>query len=483
MNANLIPLLALAAAAGGCALGPHYRRPALPLPAKWSEPLGAVPARMAGPAVAWWRSFHDPELDSLIARAMRANPDLRIADARVREARAEFGAAEADFGPTLAGSGTLAKEDQSHHQPLLGRLPLPAGIPFESDLYQAGFDASWEIDVFGGTRRAAEAAGAELAAAEDRGGAALVTLLGEVARDYVEVRALQRRLAVAGNNLAAQEEALGIARDRYLHGLAGELDVEQARSVLAETRSQVPSLQSALEISIHRLSILLGRPPGSLAAELARVAPIPAAPPVVPAGLPSELLTRRPDIRAAERDLAAATDRIGVAESEWFPKFSLTGAAGQESYAAGDWTSSGSGFWSFGPAVQWKILDFGRIRANVRLQTARQEEAFAAYQRTVLSALADVEDALAAYAKEQVRRGSLATAVASDRRALAISRRLYQNGLSPFINVLEAERSCDRSEDELIQSDAAVSLDLIALYKSLGGGWAPPAAGSRPART
>lgn len=482
MRTELIPLLALLAAAAGCAVGPNYTRPAMAVPARWSEPLGKVPARMAQPDAAWWKSFHDPELDSLIDRAVLANPDLKIAAARVREARAEYGAAEADFGPTVDAAGSFAKGRESRNQPVLGELPLPAGVPFENNVYQAGFDASWEIDVFGGTRRAAEAAGAELAAAEDRSGAALVSLLGEVARDYVGVRALQRRLGVANANLGAQQQALEIASDRYRHGLAGELDVEQARSVLAETRAEVPSLESSLEASVHRLGVLLGQAPGSLEAELTRVAPIPAAPPAVPAGLPSELMTRRPDILAAERELAAATARIGVAESDWFPKFSLTGDAGEESYAAGSWFSSGSGFWSFGPKMQWRILDFGRIRANVRVQDARQEEALDAYEKTVLNALDEVEDALAAYAKEQVRRGTLATAVASDRRELAIARKLYANGLAPFINVLDAERSLYLAEDNLIQSDQAISLHLIALYKALGGGWESPASGAAPAR-
>jgi NodT family efflux transporter outer membrane factor (OMF) lipoprotein len=348
--------------------------------------------------------------------------------------------------------------------------PLPSSA-YENNVYQAGFDASWEIDVFGGTRRATESAKAQVAAAQFGERETLVTLLGEVARNYVDARGYQRRLEIARDNIRAQEQSLAIVQNRFTNGLTSDLDVQQANTVLATTRAVVPQLETALAASIHRLGVLLGQPPGALQTELATVAPIPAAPPVVPVGLPSELLLRRPDVAMAERQLAAATANIGVARSDLFPKFYLTGIAGFEGTSADDWFNSGSRFWSFGPAVQWRIFDAGRIRANIQVQNARQEQALANYENTALSAFEDVENSLVAYAKEQVRRRSLEDAVTSSQESLRLANQLYANGLSNFINVLDAERSLYQAQDQLVQSERTVSTDLISLYKALGGGW------------
>ena len=359
----------------------------------------------------WWKSFNDPQLDSLVERAVRTNQDLRIAEARVREARAFYRIASSQLWPTVDAGGSYARENQSKNQPILGSLPMPSGIPFENNVYQAGFDASWEIDVFGGNRRAVEAGKAEVAAAEFGRRNVLVTLLGEVARNYVELRGCQRRLEIATNNLKTQEEALALAQDRFKNGLTSDLDVQQAATLLANTRAVIPMLETGIQGYIHRLGVLLGQPPEALLAELSAPAPIPSAPPNVPAGLPSELLRRRPDIQQAERQLAASTARIGVATADLFPKFSLTGVAGYESTSASDWFAGGSKFWSLGPTVQWRIFDAGRIRANIRVQDARQEQALAAYEKTVLMSFEDVENSLVAYAKEQIRRRSLEDAV------------------------------------------------------------------------
>ncbi|MBU6401866.1 MAG: efflux transporter outer membrane subunit [Verrucomicrobia bacterium] len=465
----LIALLALAVT--GCVVGPNYHRPALSSPAHWSEPLAGGESNAPADLDAWWKSFHDPELDSLIARATASNLDLRSARARVLEARARYGIASAALWPSADVSGSYARAGTSHHQPVLGSLPVPPEVPFENDVYQVGFDASWELDVFGGQRRAREAARAEVGAAEYGRRDTLLTLLGDVARNYLEVRADQRRLAIARENLRAQAEALAIAQDRFTNGVATDLDVQQAATLLATTEAEVPALKTARQAGIHRLGVLLGLPPGALLAELSEDAPIPAAPPEVPVGLPSDLLLRRPDVQKAERQLAAATANIGVAMADLFPKISLTGIGGFESISSGDWFTAGSRFWSLGPTVQWKIFEAGRIRANIRVQTARQEQALAAYERTALSAFQDVEDGLEAYANEQVRRRSLRTAVASSRESLDLARRLYTQGLTAFVNVLEAERSLYQAEDALVQSDRAVATDVVALYKALGGGW------------
>jgi len=377
----------------------------------------------------------------------------------------------ADFWPAVDAAGSYSRNRQSEHQPVLGSLPMPPGVPFENGVYQAGFDASWEIDVFGGKRRATESARAQVAAAQFGEREVLVTLLGEVARNYVEARGYQRRLEIARENISAQEQSLAIVQNRFTNGLTSDLDVQQASTVLATTRAVVPALETALAASVHRLGVLLGQTPESLETELTTVAPIPAAPPVVPAGLPSELLLRRPDVALVERQLAAATANIGVAKSDLFPKFFLTGVAGFESISSDDWFKSGSRFWSVGPAVQWRIFDAGRIRANIQVQTARQEQALANYENTALLAFEDVENAMTAYAKEQIRRQQLEAAVKSSEESLRLANQLYANGLSNFINVLDAERSLYQAQDTLVQSDRTISANLIALYKSLGGGW------------
>src|SRR5690242_6151570 len=472
MKLNHLTLVALLAVlTAGCAVVPDYRRPAVSTPAHWSEPLTGGETNAPVPLADWWENFHDVDLDSLVNRAVQSNLDLRIAQARVREARAQYGIASANLWPTADASGSYARQGTSHHQPVLGSLPIPSDVPFENNVYQAGFDASWELDVFGGQRRSVEAAKAEVAASEYGRRATLLTLLGDVAHNYVEARGYQRRLAIARENIAAQEKALAITENRFTNGLTSDLDVQQAKTLLATTRAEIPTLESSLQASIHRLDVLLGQPPGSLLAELAKTEPIPAAPPQVPVGLPSDLLLRRPDVQRAERQLAAATANIGVAKSDLFPKFSLTGLGGFESVSASDWFTSGSRFWSFGPTVQWRIFDAGRIRANIKVKTAQQEQALAAYEQTVLTAFAEVEDNLVLYAKEQVRRRSLEDAVVASQKTLDTANKLYANGLTDFIHVLDAERSLYHAQDALVQSDRTVSANLIALYKSLGGGW------------
>lgn len=459
-----------AVVAGGCAVGPNYHRPKVNAPPLWNEPLSGGETNAPASMAAWWKNFHDAELDSLISRAVKSNLDLQIAQARVREARAQYGIASADFWPVINASGSYERQHQSQNQPVLGSFSVPSDA-FENNVYQAGFDASWELDIFGGKRRAAEAAKAGVAASEFGRRDTLVTLLGEIARDYVDVRGDQRRLAIANENIAAQTRALAITENRFTNGLTSNLDVQQAKTLLATTGAEIPTLKTALQISIHRLGVLLGQPPGALLMELTNTAPIPAAPPEVPVGLPSDLLLRRPDIQRAEQQLIAATANIGVAKSDLFPKFFLTGAAGFEGVNASDWFIGASKFWSLGPTVQWRIFDAGRIRANVKVQNARQEQALATYEKTVLTAFEEVENDLVSYANEQIRRRSLEDAVTSSRKSLDLASKLYANGLTDFLYVLDAERSLYQAQDALVQSDRTVSVNLIALYKSLGGGW------------
>jgi outer membrane protein, multidrug efflux system len=456
----------------GCTVGPDYHPPESRAPGQWSSPLAGGETDSPPADASWWKTFNDPQLDSLIARASQSNLTLQAAAARIREARAERGVTAADLGPNVNTSASYQDERLSAH----GFPEFPAGFPIAADsIYQAGFDANWELDVFGGTRRAVEAANAAIVSSEFTARDVLVSLQGEVARNYLEARAFQRRLAIARENIAAQEDTLNLTRDRYRSGLSGDLDVQEAASLLAITRAEVPPLETGFAQSAHHLAVLLALPPGALLDELTNATPIPAAPPTVPAGLPSGLLQRRPDIRRAERDLAAANARIGVATADLYPKFSLTGDIGLQSISAGDWFSGGSRFWTAGPTVQWRIFDSGRIRANIRVQNARQQQALAAYEQTVLAAMEDAENALTAYAREQTRHQSLIAAVDSSQQALDLSEQLYRNGLSDYLRVLDAQRALYASQDSLVQSASAVDEDLVSLYKALGGGWQTPA--------
>ncbi len=465
--------LVVAGSMVGCKVGPDYTTPETRVPKQWSEPLTGGETSRDASLAEWWKALHDPELDSLVARALNANLDLRIAQARLREARALRGLAGADLGPSLDASGMVAREKQSANQPILGDT-LPAGTPLTSDVYQAGFDASWEVDFFGGNRRGVEAADAALAAAGYSLADAQVSLVAEVARNYVTARGYQQRLAIAQENLAAQRDIVTLAKSRYQQGFTSSLEPEQAATVLAQTESQVPTLEAGLQVAVHHLGVLLGRNPGDLREELTAAAAIPTVPPEVPTGLPADLVRRRPDIRVAERRLAEATARIGVAKADLYPRFSLTGSFGWESAQSVSLFSPASTAWSLGPTFRWPIFDMSRVRANIRVQDARQEQALASYQKAVLTGFEDVENTLVIYAKEQSRNVPLREAVVSSSRALDVARQQYASGLTSFINVLDAERTVYQAQDNLVQSDQTVAQDLIALCKALGGGWLAP---------
>jgi NodT family efflux transporter outer membrane factor (OMF) lipoprotein len=459
----------------GCTVGPNYTRPSTEVPEQYRElpETGEATAGATAPTAEtaplditrWWTVFDDTMLSSLIDRAVRSNKDLRFAEARIREARARRGVVSADLYPAVSTFGDYARSRAS------ANTTSPSANVSDRDLFQAGFDARWEIDVFGGTRRAVEAAEADIGATEENRRDVLVTLLSEVARNYLELRGTQLRIALADENIKVQESTVNLTQERLAAGIASELEVAQAQAQLASTRSRVPVLESAAKQSIHRLGVLLGQEPGALLAELSEDAPIPPAPPGVPVGLPSELLRRRPDVRRAERELAAATARIGVATADLFPKFSLTGDVGLQSIHAGDFLSAGSRLWSIGPGITWPVFDAGRIRANIRVENARQEQALVAYEQAVLIALEDVENGLVAYSKEQVSRRALVESVVSNQRAVEISGELYSKGMVSFLNVLVSQLALFQSQDALAQSDQTVSTNLVALFKALGGGW------------
>jgi multidrug efflux system outer membrane protein len=466
--------------AAGCAVGPNYQKPDLPVPSTWNEAQQKGVQVRPTELTRWWTSFNDPLLDSLIERAVQSNLDLRIAEARIREARGTRVLAAAGFWPTVnvssayswnrASGNAIGSPSQNG-----GAVAVaPSGARLEQNFYQTGFDASWEIDVFGGVRRSVEAADATLQATVEDRRDVLVSLLGEVAKNYIDLRGFQRRLDVTRENLKAQLETVDLTKVRFQAGLASDLDVAQAEAQANTTAAQMPTLETSLKQAAYGLDVLLGSQPGSLWDELAVEKAIPSLPPEVLVELPAELLRQRPDIRRAERQLAAATAQVGVATADLYPKFSLLGTMGLQSVSASDWFTGRSRFWSIGPTVTWPVFDAGRIRANIEIRSAQQEQAFGVYEKTVLTAFQDVEVALVAYAKEQERHRSLVTAVAANRRALAMANELYIRGLSDFLNVLDAQRALSLSENDLAQSQATMASNLVSLYKALGGGWQVP---------
>ena len=467
--------------AAGCMVGPDYHSPQSPMPATWSG-AAAPPGRAlaapsstptAGPASVtnWWANFHEPALNRLVASAVASNLDLRQAESRVRQARAERGVVASGLWPSLDAAGEYRRNRTS-------------GANVKAvDLYQAGLDASWELDIFGGTRRAVEAANADIVASLEDRRDVLVTLVAEVALNYFSLRGLQQELAIAGENLTAQEHSAELTRKLFRGGFNSKLDVANAEAQAATTRSQIPVLESAARQTIYALSVLLAREPSALVEELSNPAPLPVIPPEVPVGLPADLLRRRPDIRRAEAQLHGATARTGVAVADLFPSFSLTGSLGTSGNKLPSLVKWDNRFYSVGPTVTWSIFHAGAIRANIAVQGEIEEQALLNYQKTVLTALSDVESALVAYVNEQQQRQGLAEAVADNRQAVTLATQLYTEGQTDFLNVLSAQRSLYAAQDALVQSERTVATDLVAIYKALGGGWdisddARPANGS-----
>jgi multidrug efflux system outer membrane protein len=470
--------------AAGCMVGPDYRRPDVVTPPSFGElaptapPAGRSDAVADGIPTAWWTTFDDELLTSLVTRVVQENLTLQQAEARVREARASRRITASALWPQVEATGSYTRERTSTNGLSLGG----AGRLF--NLFQAGFDANWEVDVFGGNRRAVEAADASVEAAEDDRNAFLVSLMGELGFDYVTYRSLQQRIALANQNLAAQQGTLDLTRRLFNAGLAPELDVQRAAAQVATTDSTIPILVQQAAQAMHALSVLIGEPPMTLEGELAAVGPIPRPPPQVAVGLPSELLLRRPDVARSERHLAAQTAEIGVATRDLFPRFFISGVASLQSVRASDFFDWQSRLLSIAPSVSWQIFSGGAIRGNIALQTATQQELLAAYKGAVLQAFQDVEDALVAFSNEQAARTELQEAVRANERAVDLARTAYAQGLTDFLTVLVAEQNVFSSQDTLAQTERDVALQLVALYKAVGGGWeaaatAPEASANR----
>jgi NodT family efflux transporter outer membrane factor (OMF) lipoprotein len=467
---RLLTIAVLAAALSGCwAVGPDYRREDPAVPARFSSLEQAGDAAPAAMLDAWWKVFDDPLLDSLMGRLVSRNLDLRIASARLMQARAQAGVASSAFLPEggLTGEYQRVRRDEAA---VLGAAAT-AARGREQDFWLAGFDASWEIDVFGGIRRQVEAADADLAASGEGLRDALISLRGELARNYFELRGLQLRIEIARQEAEIRRDNVEITRERARAGLASELDYARASGELASAEARIPALERALKAAVFRIGVLLGQEPAGLESELRAAGVLPAAPPDLPVGLPSELLRRRPDIRKAERELAAATARIGVSTADLFPRFSLTGAFGYQAAESRLMFRDESNFWAIGPTLRWPVLNFRRILSQIDVSKAVREEALARYERSVLIALEEVENALTALSREKIRSGSLVEAVEANGLAVKLAMDRYLAGVQSYLAVTDAQAALYAAEDQLAQSRQAQSQALVALYKALGGGW------------
>ncbi len=473
MRSKAVVLYLSVLSAWGCAVGPRYRPPEMVVPKAWSEGQDRPASAGETSLARWWMQFHDPVLDRLVATALDGNLDLAIAAARVREARAARGIAAAAGRPQVDVAAGYSRARRSDAVPPFKSASggvSPFG-PREQSTFEAGFDASWEIDVFGGVRRDKEAALADAQAAEEGRGEVLLSLLAEVARTYLDLRGAQQRLLILEKTVRSETETLELAKARFEAGLGTDLDVARAQGLLEVTEADRPVLDRQARQAIYRLSVLLGKEPAALASELEAPGAIPPTPPDVPGTLPSELLSRRPDLRRAEREVAAATARVGVARADLFPRFSIVGSFGRRSEDLGDLASGASQFWTVFPSIRWPILSGGRVRSNIRVQEARQEQASLHYRQELLNALEEVEDALSAYSRERARRESLRLAVAANQQALELAADRYTGGLESFLSVLDAQRTVYAAEDELVRSERDLAVSLVAVYKSLGGGW------------
>lgn len=493
-------MLATLLSVSGCAVGPDYHQPKLATaPGYEGVSLRAQDAPVSVPVATeadlshWWTLLDDPQLHGLIDRALEANLDLKVAASRVREARQQEIISGAPGLPQLTLSGAGVRLHSNANIATSFGSSAPAALASSAvassaassalagnavststdvSLYSAGFDASWEIDVFGGIRRSVEAARATTQAAQWQVRDGEVSLTAEIAADYLNLRATQARLAIVRGEAKSQTDTLQIVNARRAAGFVTELDVNQQQTLLASTTAQIPPLMAQIRVLEHAIAVLMAEQPEAMSAELDPVAPLPALPKQLPVGLPSDLLRRRPDIRMAERQLAAATAQEGVAVADLYPKFNLLGALSYSGSAIGSMATVGN-FAQIGLAsIMWPIFKGGQIRANIRAKREEEQQAYLTYQKSILGAVKDVEDALVRYTTEQLRLVALEKAVNFGRSSLTIAVQQYQGGLITYVDVLSAQSNYLSAQDQLAQSRGALATDLVSLYKALGGGWA-----------
>jgi outer membrane protein, multidrug efflux system len=468
----------------GCEVGPDYEAPQTPMPQAFADlPTTSSQAPISVPVAAdadisqWWMQFHDPELNSLIARAMSANLDLLTAASRIREAREqEIVAGAAGLPQVNADAAAAHIHTNSPFGSSLGLGGGPPGTPqttkgSDVNFFTLGFDATWEIDVFGGVRRGVEAASDSREAALWSLRDGEVTLTAEIATNYLTLRALQAQIALLEDEAKRQSDTLGFIQARKRAGFVTELDVNQQVSLEQSTISQIPSLEAQAGAAEHAIAVLLAQSPDAVVAELDHAAARPAVPPRIAVGLPSSLLLRRPDVREAERKLASATANIGVAVADLYPKFDLLGGVSLASSHLGTlFTGSSLGEAGIG-TVMWPVFHGGQIRANIRSKEDEADQAYYAYQKAILTAIQDVEDSLLRYDKDQQRLLSLERAASSARSSSDIAYQQYRVGLAPYVNVLTAQANDLSAQVQLEQGREALTTDLVSLYKALGGGW------------
>jgi NodT family efflux transporter outer membrane factor (OMF) lipoprotein len=473
----------LGAVLGGCTVGPDYQEPHLSVPSSFATPssgkVSTIASEATGPdeshpsidLAQWWKSFDDPVMQSLIERAIEANLNLEIALTRVQEARTTEAVAIGEALPSVAVSATSA--GGTGHDNTSGRIngPLDAAVDPQGvrHINQAiGFDATWEVDLFGKLRREIEAAGYDTQAAIAARDDVLITVVADVARTYLQLRGLQMRMAVARQSITTERHTLAFVRTRYEHGLTNESDVALAKRHLAFLESTVAPLSSAIDAAKYSIAALLGQYPETLSEGLETPGMIPPMPEQVPAGTPLDLLRRRPDIRQAERELAGATARIGVATADLFPRLTLTGAAGLQGPAK---LTGGIFIGGVGPLLSWDILDFGTLDAIVDVADLRAREFLLSYRQTIIQAVQYVDTANANYAAQRDRVRKLNDAVLASEQAVTLASERYDRGLTDFLNVLDAQREKYALEDQYAAAEQAAALELVALYKALGGGW------------
>jgi outer membrane protein, multidrug efflux system len=478
-------MMALALLGAGCTVGPRYYRPATPEPAQWSAAAADASFHTTPPGtdplVHWWTEFHDAELDHLVAEALADNLDIQSAAARIAQTRAQRDVVAGAELPTLAAN---ARDDRYRIPDALRDLPQKFSsaapgvatitVPSYLSLYQLGFDSSWELDLFGGTRRAIEAANASTqAAVAARRGVVLATL-GEVGNDYMTLRATQMRLAIAQHTIETEQTLLELTQSRNASGLASDLDVAQAVAQLQSSRATLPMLAAQILQSMHALAVLLGQAPEQLEQELSTTAPLPPSPPGIPIGLPSEVLERRPDVQQADRALASATAAIGIAEAQRFPSLSLTAGTSLVSTQLDELLHRGSWSWNVGGSLTAPIFEGGRLAANQRAAEAAALQSELQYRQIVLQALRETEDALQAYAAASEQFEALRAAAQAQQTVLARATASYRAGLGSYIDVLDADRSLADGNDQVALAAQNRLRALVALYKALGGGWQTP---------
>lgn len=465
----IVPMIT-AVLLSGCVVGPDYQTPILPMPANWSseKPTKSVqPAQLSQ----WWQRLRDPQLDTLVEEAVAGNLDVATAKAKIREARASYRQSAGTLLPSVDGSGSVTRNKSAE---------TTAGTNSIYAEYQSGFDASWELDLFGANRRGVEAARYGVDAAQEELRSTLLTLVGDVASYYTQARGYQARIALARRSAVSQRQTAELTRTMALAGSATAADVAKAMGQAASTEAAVPTLEASYAEAVHRLSVLTGRPPATLAERLKRSKPIPSPRLPMPTGIPADILLSRPDVRMAERQYAQYTAKVGQAEAARYPSVSLTGNISTAALNLGDLGKNSSIGWSFGPSLSVPLFNAGQLQAAADVARAQRDQYFIAYRASVLTALEDVENALVLMAQERIRISKLASSAKSYGEAANLEGTLYKAGETSLLDVLDAQRSLYSAEDSLLQSRVLLATNYIALNKALGGGWNGTVDSSKP---